>query len=155
MAKSRLVIRLLIIAVIVISMAGCKDNKNKKALAEELAGAKAEAVKLKAETVQLKSEISYLNEKLAAATLARDNMQIQLDKVIEDSNTVTTDADNLQQENDKLRKLLTEQLKKNNELGRQVETLKTAVHEIQARIEPNRITTPPSPNSVEETPAGK
>jgi chromosome segregation ATPase len=155
MAKNRLVIRLLIIPVLVISMAGCKDNKNKKALAEELAGAKAEAVKLKAETVQLKSEISYLNEKLAAAILARDNKQIQLDKVIEDSNTVTTDADNLQQENDKLRKLLAEQLKKNNEMGRQIETLKTVVREIQARIEPNKFATPSSPNSVEETPAGK
>jgi chromosome segregation ATPase len=157
MAKSRSVIRLLIILALALSLTGCKDGKKQKALAEEIAQAKAEAVKLKAETVQLKSEISYLNEKLAAANMARDNIQIQLAQVIEDSNLVTTDADDLQKQNDKLRKLLAEQLKKNNELVKQIETLKTVIRElqirIQARIEPNKIT--PSPSyPVEKTPTG-
>ena len=150
MAKNRLVIRLLIILAITLSLAGCKDGKKQKALAEEVAQAKAEAVKLKAETVQLKSEISYLNEKLAAAHLARDNMQIQLGQVIEDNNATTTDADDLQKENDKLRKLLAEQLKKNNELTKQIETLKTAVRVIQTRIEPNKIAEP-SPQPIEDS----
>ena len=58
--------RLLIILVLIVSLAGCKDDGKRKALAEA-AQARAEVVKLKAETVQLKSEVSYLNEKLAAA----------------------------------------------------------------------------------------
>jgi chromosome segregation ATPase len=154
MAKSRLVVRLLITLALTLSLAGCKDSKKQKAIAEEIAQAKAEAVKLKAETVQLKSEISYLNEKLAAANMARDNMQIQLAQVIEDSNVATTDADDLQKENDKLRKLLAEQLKKNNDFIRQIEVLKTGIHEFQTRPEsPKTIesSTPPS----EETPPGK
>jgi chromosome segregation ATPase len=152
MAKNRLVIRLLIILALALSLAGCKDNKKQKALAEEVAQAKTEVVKLKAETVQLKSEISYLNEKLVAANIARDNMQIQLGQVIEDNNAVTTDADDLQKENDKLRKLLAEQLKKNNELGKQIETLKTAIREIQARIEPRTHgTASPLQMPIEET----
>jgi chromosome segregation ATPase len=152
MKTNRLVIGLITILVITLSLAGCKDSKKQKALAEEVAQAKAEIVKLRAETVQLKSEISYLNEKLAAANLTRDKMQIQLGQVIEDSNTTITEADTLQEENIKLRKLLAEQLKKNNELTKQVETLKTAVRVIQTRIEPNRITIS-SPNSAEETPS--
>jgi chromosome segregation ATPase len=152
MAKNRLVIRLLIILVLALSLAGCKNNKKQKALAEEVAQARTEVVKLKAETVQLKSEISYLNEKLAAANLARDNMQIQLGQIIEDNNAVTTDADDLQKENDKLRKLLAEQLKRNNELGKQIETLKTAIREIQAKIVPHtRATAEPPSMPIEET----
>jgi chromosome segregation ATPase len=152
MAKNRLVGRLFIILVLTIVIAGCKDTKKQKALVEELAQAKAEAVKLKAEAVQLKSEISYLNEKLVAANLARDNTQIQLSQIIEDSNTTITEADTFQQENIKLRKLLAEQIKKNNELEKQIETLKAAIRVIQTRIEPNRISVP-TPNSVEEIPA--
>jgi chromosome segregation ATPase len=143
MGKNRLVIRLLIILVLAISLAGCKDNKKQKALVEEVARAKAEAVKFKAETVQLKSEISYLNEKLVAANRARDNMQIQLDQVIKDSNSAGTNEDNIQQENDKLRKLLAEQLKKNNELEKQAETLRTVIRELQVRIEQRQNTEPP------------
>ncbi len=104
-AKNRLVIRLLIILVLILSLAGCKDDGKRKALTEA-AQARAEVVKLKAETVQLKSEVSYLNEKLAAANLAKDNIQIQLDLLIEDSNATTTDAEDVQQENDKLKTLL-------------------------------------------------
>ena len=152
MGKRRLIVMLFVILALAISLAGCKDTKTQKSLVEELAQAKAEVVKVKAETVQLKSEISYLNEKLVAANMARDNMQTQLGQIIEDSNTTVTEADTLQQENTKLRKLLAEQLKKNNELEKQIETLKAAIRVIQARIEPNRIApTPPSPAA--ETPS--
>jgi septal ring factor EnvC (AmiA/AmiB activator) len=152
--KNRLVIRLLIILVLAISLAGCKDDKKQRALVEEIARAKAEAVKLRAETVQLKSEISYLNEKLVAANQARDNIQIQLDRVIKDSNAAVTNADDIQQENDKLRKLLAEQLKKNNELGKQVETLRMVIGELQARMDPNKIAEH-QPTQIEEPPADK
>jgi chromosome segregation ATPase len=151
MAKNILIIRMLLIPVLIISLAGCKNNKKQKALAEQLAQARMENVKLKAETVQLKSEISYLNEKLVAANVARDNAQIQMENLIEDSNTTITDIDSLQRENDKLRKLLAEQLKKNNELGKQIETLKNAIREIQARIDPNK-TADDSQHPAEETP---
>ena len=76
MGKNRLVVRLLIILVLTISLAGCRDDKKQRALVEEVARAKAEAVKLKAETVQLKSEISYLNEKLVTANQARDRKSV-------------------------------------------------------------------------------
>jgi chromosome segregation ATPase len=151
MAKNRLVGRVFIILVLTITITGCKDTKKQKALVEELAQAKAEAVKLKAETVQLKSEISYLNEKLVTANMAKDNAQVQLSQIIEDSNTTITEADTFQQDNIKLRKLLAEQIKKNNELEKQIETLKAAIRVIQTRIEPNRISAPLS-NPVEETP---
>ena len=154
MGKNRLVVRLLIILVLAISLASCKDDKKQKALVEEVARAKAEAVKLKAETVQLKSEISYLNEKLVAANQARDNMHIQLDQVIKDSNSAVTNEDNIQQENDKLRKLLADQLKKNNDLEKRIENLKGVIRELQARMEPNKITEHP-PTPIEETPASK
>jgi chromosome segregation ATPase len=154
MGKNRLVVRLLIILVLAISLAGCKDDKKQKALVEEVARAKAEAIKFKAETVQLKSEIGYLNEKLVTANQARDNMQIQLDQVIKDSNTAVTNEDNIQQENDKLRKLLTDQLKKNNELEKQLETLRMVIRELQTRIEPNKIAEHP-PTPIEETAASK
>ena len=103
--------RLLVILVLIMALAGCKDDGKRKALAEA-AQARAEIVKLKAETVQLKSEVSYLNEKLATANQAKDNIQIQLNQLIEDSNATTTDADGVQQENDKLKTLLAEQIKK-------------------------------------------
>ncbi len=135
--------RLLIILVIIVSLAGCKDDKKQKALVEEVARAKAEAVKLKAETVQLKSEISYINEKLITANQARDNAQIQLDQMIKDSNSATTDADGFQQENDKLRKLLADQLKKNNEMAKQVANLKIIIRELQARMEQRQDAEPP------------
>jgi len=154
MGKNRLAVRLLIILVLAISLAGCKNEKKQKALVEEIARAKAEAVKFKAETVQLKSEISYLNEKLVTANQARDNMQIQLDQVIKDSNAAGTNEDNIQQENDKLRKLLADQLKKNNEQEKQLETLRTVIRELQTRMEPNKITEHP-PTPIEETPASK
>ena len=154
MGKNRLAVKLLIILVLAISLAGCKDDKKHKALVEEIARAKAEAVKFKAETVQLKIEISYLNEKLVAANMARDNMQIQLDQMIKDSNAAVTNEDNIQQENDKLRKLLADQLKKNNEQEKQLETLRTVIRELQARMEPNKITEHP-PTPIEETPASK
>ena len=134
--------------------AGCKDTKKQKALAEEAAQARAEVVKLKAESVQLKSEISYLNEKLDAANQARDKIQIQMAKLLEDQNAVTTDATDLQSENDKLRKVLAERIKKGNELTKQVETLKAVIRELQATIEPNRISEHP-PQSGEETSAAK
>ena len=147
MGKNRLVVRLLIILVLTISLAGCKDDKKQRALVEEVARAKAEAVKLKAETVQLKSEISYLNEKLVTANQARDNAQIQLDQMIKDSNSAVTNEDNIQQENDKLRKLLAEQLKKDNELEKRIENLKAVIRELQARIE--------QPPVTEQTPKDK
>jgi chromosome segregation ATPase len=152
MAKTIFIGGLFVIMLLTITLAGCRNDKEKKALAEDAAQAKADVVRLKAETVQLKSEISYLNEKLAAANLARDNMQIQLSHVIEDNNAVATDADDLQKENGKLRKLLAEQLKKNNDLGMQIETLKTAIHEIQAKIVPHTLETEESvPLTIEET----
>jgi chromosome segregation ATPase len=154
MEKYKLTIRLFIILAIAMSLAGCKSDKKQKALVEEIARAKAEAVKFKAETVQLKSEIGYLNEKLAAANLARDNMQIQLDQVTKDSNSAVTNEDNILQENEKLRKLLADQLKKNNELGKQIETLKAVIRELQTRMEPNKIAEhPPAP--IEETAISK
>jgi hypothetical protein len=66
-AKNRLVIKLLIILVLILSLAGCKDDGKRKALAEA-AQARAEIVKLKAETVQLKSEVSYLMKSLPQQT---------------------------------------------------------------------------------------
>jgi chromosome segregation ATPase len=154
MTKNKIVVGLSITMIIALALSGCKNDKKQKALAEEAAHARAEVVKLKAETVQLKSEISYLNEKLVAANQARDKIQIQLDLLIQDNNATTTDADNFQEENDKLRKLLAEQLKKTNEMGRQIETLKIVIREIQARIEPNKISELP-PQPIEETPTGK
>ena len=133
-AKTRLAGRLLIILVLMVSLAGCKDDGKRKALAEA-AQARAEVVKLKAEIVQLKSEVSYLNEKLAAANQARDNLQKTLDLLLEDKDATMTDAEDAQQENDKLKTLLAEQIKKTGELEKQVETLKTVLRELQARTE--------------------
>ena len=152
MAKNRLVIRLLIILVLAISLAGCKDDGKRKALAEA-AQARAEVVKLKAETVQLKSEVSYLNEKLAAANIAKDNLQIQLGQLIEDSNATTTDADGVQQENDKLKALLAEQIKRTGELEKQVETLKAVINTLQARIEQQKAAE--QPKATEQTQTDK
>ncbi|MGD0596726.1 MAG: hypothetical protein ABSA64_04280 [Sedimentisphaerales bacterium] len=134
--------RLLIILVLIVSLVGCKDDGKRKALAEA-AQARAEAVKLKAETVQLKSEVSYLNEKLAAANLAKDNLQIQLGQLIEDSNATTTDAEDIQQENTKLKTLLAEQIKKTGELEKQVETLKAVINAFQARMEQQKVAEQP------------
>jgi chromosome segregation ATPase len=134
--------RLLIILALMLSLAGCKDDGKRKALAEA-AQARAEIVKLKAETVQLKSEISYLNEKLVAANEARDKIQIQLAQLTEDSNATTTDADDLQQENDKLKTLLAEQIKKTGELQKQVETLKAVLNALQARMEQQKVAEQP------------
>ncbi len=150
-AKNRLVIRLLIILVLTIALAGCKDDGKRKALAEEVAQARAEAVKLKAETVQLKSEVSYLNEKLAAANQAKDNIQIQLDLLIEDSNATTTDAEDVQQENDKLKTLLAEQIKKTGELEKRVETLKAVINALQARIEQQKAAEQPKATEPNQT----
>ena len=152
MAKNRLVIRLLIILVLAISLAGCKDDGKRKALAEA-AQARAEVVKLKAETVQLKSEVSYLNEKLAAANQAKDNLQIQLGQLIEDSNSTTTDAENVQQENDKLKTHLAEQIKKTGELEKQVETLKAVINVLQTRIEQQKAAE--QPKATEQTKTDK
>jgi chromosome segregation ATPase len=159
MAKNRLAGKLLIIPILIIlvltmATAGCKNTKKQKALAEEAAKAKAEVIKLKAESVQLKSEISYLNEKLVAANNARDKIQIQLDKLTEDQNAVTTDADEFLKENDNLKKMLAEQVKKGNELKIQLENLKAVIRELQTRIEPNKILEQ-SQQPVKETPADK
>jgi chromosome segregation ATPase len=134
------------------ALAGCKDDGKRKALAEA-AQARAEIVKLKAETVQLKSEVSYLNEKLATANQAKDNIQIQLNQLIEDSNATTTDADGVQQENDKLKTLLAEQIKKTGELEKQVETLKAVINALQARIEQQK--TAEQPKATEQTQTDK
>ena len=144
MAKNRLVVKLLIILVLIVSLAGCKDDGKRKALAEA-AQARAEIVKLKAETVQLKSEISYLNEKLVTANLAKDKIQIQLAQLIEDSNATTTDVEDVQQENDKLKTLLAEQIKKTGELEKQVATLKAVINMLQARIEQQKAAEQPKP----------
>ena len=132
------------------ALAGCKDDGKRKALAEA-AQARAEVVKLKAETVQLKSEISYLNEKLVAANLAKDNIQIQLAQLIEDSNATTTDVENVQQENDKLKTLLAEQIKKTGELEKQVETLRAVINVLQARIEQQKVTEQPKAAEPNQT----
>ena len=155
MAKNRLVVKLLIILfliilVLIMAVAGCKDDGKRKALAEA-AQARAEVVKFKAETVQLKSEVSYLNEKLAAANQAKDNIQIQLDLLIEDSNATTTDADDVQQENDKLKALLAEQIKKTGELEKQVETLKAVINALQARIEQQKAAEQPKATEPNQT----
>ena len=142
--------RLLIILVLIVSLAGCKDDGKQKALAEA-AQARAETVKLKAETVQLKSEVSYLNEKLAAANIAKDNIQIQLNQLIEDSNATTTDAEDVQQENDKLKTLLAEQIKKTGELEKQVETLKAVINVLQARIAQQKAAEQPKATEPNQT----
>ena len=143
---------MLIILVLIVSLAGCKDDGKRKVLAEA-AQARAEAVKLKAETVQLKSEVSYLNEKLAAANLAKDNLQIQLGLLIEDSNATTTDAEDIQQENTKLKTLLAEQIKKTGELEKQVETLKAVINAFQARMEQQKVAE--QPKATEQTKTDK
>jgi chromosome segregation ATPase len=142
--------KLLIILVLIMVLAGCKDDGKRKALAEA-AQARAEVVKLKAETVQLKSEVSYLNEKLAAANQAKDNLQIQSDLLIEDSNATTTDAEDVQQENDKLKTLLAEQIKKTGELEKQVETLKAVINAFQARIEQQKVAEQPKATEPNQT----
>jgi uncharacterized protein YhaN len=144
--------RLLILLVLIVALSGCKDDGKQKALAEA-AQARAEAVKLKAETVQLRSEISYLNEKLAAANIAKDNIQIQLNQLIEDSNLTTTDADDLQKENYKLKKALAGQIKKVGELEKQVETLKAVINMLQTRIEQQK--TAEQPKTTEPNQTGK
>ena len=144
--------RLLVILVLIMALAGCKDDGKRKALAEA-AQARAEVVKLKAETVQLKSEISYLNEKLVAANLAKDNLQIQLNQLIEDSNATTTDAEDIQQENDKLKTLLAEQIKKNGELEKQVETFRAVITVLQTRIEQQKVAE--QPKAAEQTKTDK
>jgi chromosome segregation ATPase len=152
MAKNRLVAKLLIILVLIMALTGCKDDGKRKALAEA-AQARAEIVKLKAETVQLKSEISYLNEKLVAANQAKDKIQIQLGQLIEDSNATTTDAEDFQQENDKLKTLLAEQIKKTREMEKQVETLKAVINVLQARIEQQKAAEQPKtaePNQIDK-----
>ena len=143
---------MLIILVLTISLAGCKDDGKRKALAEA-AQARAEIVKLKAETVQLKSEVSYLNEKLAAANQAKDKIQIQLGQLIDDSNATTTDADGIQQENDKLKTQLAEQIKKTGELEKQVETLKAVINVLQTRIEQQKAAE--QPKATEQTKTDK
>ena len=157
MAKNRLVANLLIILILIIlilmmAVAGCKDDGKRKVLAEA-AQARAEIVKLKAETVQLKSEVSYLNEKLVAANQAKDNLQIHLGLVIEDSNATTTDAEDVQQENNKLKTLLAEQIKKTGELEKQVETLKAVINAFQVRIEQQKVVE--QPNATEQTKTDK
>ena len=144
--------RLLIILVLTISLAGCKDDGKRKALAEA-AQARAEVVKLKAEIVQLKSEVSYLNEKLAAANQARDNLQKTLDLLLEDKDATMTDAEDAQQENDKLKTLLAEQIKKTGELEKQVETLKAVINVLQTRIEQQKAAE--QPKATEQTKTDK
>ncbi len=139
MAKNRLVANLLMILILILmilmmAVAGCKDDGKQKALAEA-AQARAEIVKLKAETVQLKSEISYLNEKLVAANMEKDKIQIQLAHLIEDSNATTADVEDVQQENTRLKTQLAEQIKKTGELEKQVETLKSVINLLQTRLE--------------------
>jgi chromosome segregation ATPase len=150
MGKNRISGGILLILVITLAIAGCKDDGKRKALAEA-AQTRAEIVKLKAETVQLKSEVSYLNEKLAAANQAKDKIQIQLAQLIEDSNATTTDVEDVQQENDKLKKLLAEQIKKTGELEKQVETLKAVINLLQARIEQQKAAEQPKATEPNQT----
>jgi chromosome segregation ATPase len=142
--------RLLVILVLIVSLAGCKDDGKRKALAEA-AQARAEVVKFKAETVQLKSEISYLNEKLVTANLEKDKIQIQLAQLIEDSNATTTDAEDVQQENTKLKTLLAEQIKKTGELEKQATTLKAAINMLQTRIEQQKAAEQPKATEPNKT----
>jgi chromosome segregation ATPase len=144
--------KLLVILVLIVSLAGCKDDGKRKALAEA-AQARAEVIKLKAETVQLKSEISYLNEKLVTANMAKDNLQIQLAQLIEDGNAATTDVEDVQQENDKLKAQLAEQIKKTGELQKQVETLKAVINMLQVRIEQQKAAE--QPKAMEPNQTGK
>jgi len=150
MTKSRLAGRLLIILALMLSLAGCKDDGKRKALAEA-AQARAEVVKLKAETVQLKSEISYLNEKLVTANLEKDKIQIQLAQLIEDSNATTADAEDIQQENNKLKTLLAEQIKKTGELEKQAATLRAAINMLQTRIEQQKAAEQPKVTEPNQT----
>jgi chromosome segregation ATPase len=134
------------------TVAGCKDDGKKKALAEA-AQARAEVAKLKAETVQLKSEISYLNEKLVAANLEKDKIQIQLAHLIEDSNATTADVEDIQQENTRLKTQLAEQTKKTGELEKQLETLRSVINLLQTRMEQQKTAEQPKvaePNQVEK-----
>jgi chromosome segregation ATPase len=142
--------RLLTILLLIVSLAGCKDDGKRKALTEA-AQARAEVVKLKAETVQLKSEISYLNEKLVTANMAKDNIQIQLNQLIEDSNATTTDAEDVQQENDKLKTQMAEQIKKTGELEKQVETLRAVINVLQTRIEQQKAAEQPKATEPNQT----
>ncbi len=157
MAKNRLVANLLIILILIIlilmmAVAGCKDDGKRKALAEA-AQARAEVVKFKAETVQLRSEISYLNEKLVTANMAKDNLQIQLAQLIEDGNATTTDVEDVQQENDKLKAQLAEQIKKTGELEKQIEMLKGVINVLQTRIEQQKAAE--QPKATEQTKTNK
>jgi chromosome segregation ATPase len=157
MAKNRLVANLLMILILIIlilmmAVAGCKDDGKRKALAEA-AQARVEVVKLKAETVQLKSEISYLNEKLVAANMAKDKIQIQLAQLIEDGNATTADVEDVQQENDKLKAQLVEQTKKTGELEKQVETLRAVINALQTRIEQEKAVE--QPKATEQTQTDK
>ena len=122
---------------LVLLFAGCKDDEKKKALAEA-AQARAEAVKLQAEIVQLKGEASYLREQLLTANQAQDKLKEQVDLHLEEKDAVITEAQDSQQESDKLSTLLAEQTKKATELEKQVVQLKAVIRELQSRIDPNK-----------------
>jgi hypothetical protein len=73
--------------------------------------------------------------------------------LIEDSNATTTDAEDVQQENDKLKTLLAEQIKKTGDLEKQVGTLKAVINALQARIEQQK--TAEQPKATEPNQTGK
>ncbi|RPJ73476.1 MAG: hypothetical protein EHM20_12175 [Alphaproteobacteria bacterium] len=154
MEKNKIVAKLFLTALLALTLTGCKSDKKQKA-AEEAAAARAEVVKVKAENVQLKSQISYLNEKLAVANQARDNIQDKFNKLIEDINMSATGTQDIEDENIKLRKLLAEQLKKSKETEKQIEMLKTAVNELQTKIEQQKLIQNQKPEPEDENSISK
>jgi chromosome segregation ATPase len=137
MTKTAVQCGLLIACITVMMLSGCKDDNKKKALAEA-AQAKVELVKVKAEMAKLKGEVSYLNEKLQTANQDKDKLQQQLDDLLKERDTVITEADNSLEQTDKLTTVLAEQIRKANELQKQVEQLKAVIRALQSRIEPNK-----------------
>jgi len=126
---------------IILAFAGCKDDREKKAL-EEAVQARVELVKTKAEVVALKSETSFLKEKLLAANLAKAQLHDQLNQSLEEHDTTATEAQDAAGEIDTLKTKLAEQTKKSADLEKQVDQLKGIIRELQTRLDEQKTTEP-------------
>jgi hypothetical protein len=120
--------------VLVLFLAGCKNDEKKKAQAEA-AQTKTELIKLKAENVRLKGEAGYLRDRLQTVEKSKADLENQMNQLFEDQNETATGEQTAQAERDKLKTMLAEQMKKSAELEKQVEQLKAVIREIQTKLE--------------------
>jgi chromosome segregation ATPase len=103
----------------------------------------------------LKGEVGYLKEKLLAANQARDMLKERLDELLEDQNSIATEAQNAQVEIDGLKAKLAEQIKKATELEKQVEQLKAVIREVQTKLEQQAAEQQAGKHDTNEPPAPK